>query len=205
MHSQWQYYGDKGYTASQYFRDLITRMSYDEGNTAKHSAVRGTTSAMYNKDVDKLVDMKIMLSAKNNNETGTGRLKTFIHELGHYFFFELYNIAHDKNGKCPKQLRDDFNLIYEWMGADTNLDIEQNLKSNSEFNMEKVAQGLSKYVSEGKLPAPELQSAFQRIINAFKKYIDKAIKILEHKKKSDSFLDRSYELQHLQDYLSAYR
>lgn len=192
MASVMRYYGDKGYTASQYVRDLITRMSYDEGNTAKHSAVRGTTSAMYNKDVDKLVDMKIMLSAKNNNETGTGRLKTFIHELGHYFFFELYNIAHDKNSKCPKQLRDDFNLIYEWMGADTNLNIEQNLESNSEFNMEKVAQGLSKYVSEGKLPAPELQSAFQRIINALKKYIDKAIKILEQKKKSDSFLDRSW-------------
>lgn len=89
---------------------------------------------------------------------------TFFHELGHLFLSmeeKLYN-----HPKVTPQIKADGEKVLEWLGAESfdKIGVEQH---------EQFARGFEKYLSEGKAPSVELQSAFRRFAAWIKQvYLD---------------------------------
>lgn len=98
--------------------------------------------------------------------TNASNATTFIHELGHFYLKDMK--AYVETGKASEQYIKDWSEVKSW------LNITDDQKELTVEQQEKFADGLVKYVGEGKAPSENLRRAFE----SFKKWILKAYKTL---------------------------
>lgn len=95
-------------------------------------------------------------------------LSSFFHESGHIWLAELE--ADVASELSTQQLRRDLAVVREWLG----------MKDGQEFSTaqhERWAEGVEKFILEGKAPSVELRSVFQR----FSDWLARIYKTLRHK------------------------
>lgn len=78
---------------------------------------------------------------------------TMMHEAGHKFLEEMASDAAEPD--APKQIKDDFKAILEWLGA-------PDAESINTAQHEKFARGFEQYLREGKAPSDFLRRAFDQ-------------------------------------------
>lgn len=166
-------YGLENYSALGYAKRLEIEFS---GRGAK-SSKRGTNQEEYNRAAQRIIN-KILIRKIAPDETQYDKAGTVLHEFGHYFLSDLYNITHSPRGKCPAQLKEDYGKLVEWLGGDKHHPIDEMWRSRK-YNEEKLARAFEKYFAEGKAPTEELQSAFDKIIGGLKKALEKVKAMLE--------------------------
>lgn len=82
---------------------------------------------------------------------------TFMHETAHFYLKEMQELANNEN--ATDQFKKDFMVIQNWVG---------NKKLTDELTTEqheKFARGFESYLRNGKAPAPQLKSVFNRFKN----------------------------------------
>lgn len=82
---------------------------------------------------------------------------TFMHETAHFYLKEMQELANNEN--ATEQFKKDFMVIQNWVG---------NKKLTDELSTEqheKFARGFEAYLRNGKAPAPQLNSVFNRFKN----------------------------------------
>lgn len=82
---------------------------------------------------------------------------TFMHETAHFYLKEMQELANNEN--ATEQFKKDFMVIQNWVG---------NKKLTDELTTEqheKFARGFEAYLRNGKAPAPQLKSVFNRFKN----------------------------------------
>lgn len=81
-------------------------------------------------------------------------LSTFLHETGHFYMEVLGNIAESES--APKQIKDDYATVLNWLGADSRADITPEMH-------EKWARGFESYLMKGEAPSSSLRQVFNRL------------------------------------------
>jgi Large polyvalent protein associated domain 22 len=88
-------------------------------------------------------------------------MSTVSHELAHYFFEVMNDIA--KTGKASKRLQKDLDTLVKFAGAKSIEEWNSMSFKDRENGHEKVAEAFEDYLIEGKAPSAELKNVFQRL------------------------------------------
>lgn len=88
---------------------------------------------------------------------------TIIHELGHFYFEVLRDIA--SNGEGPVDIKQDMDTLLKYIGVDSIHTWNQMTLEERRDGHEKIARSFEAYLFEGKAPNPELHGLFQRFMN----------------------------------------
>lgn len=83
--------------------------------------------------------------------TKNANASTFFHETGHFYLEVLKDLA--ARDTAPQQIKDDWQSIRDWLGAEGDLTVDQH---------EQFARGFEGYLLEGKAPTSKLAAAFSR-------------------------------------------
>lgn len=100
-------------------------------------------------------------------------LSTFIHEIGHFYYEVLRDVA--TRPDAPEQIRQDMATLLQFVGVDSLEAWNAMSFEDRRSGHEQIARSFEAYLFEGKAPSIELQSLFQRfrawLINVYRQLV----------------------------------